>query len=593
MFDDNIKEFKEWLADNELQVRDTKEYGNGYLINLKQCPFSKEHTDGAYIFFKPKHIVARCHHDSCKKNNVSWNQLYFAKTGKKYNTKDKRISESKNIGDKNVSLINVLEEAFENNILEAFRDEYNTIYCSYYDKKKDTYSIYELHSYELRLIIQKLMVKVGMLLKTNDMNKPLDYIAIKAYENDRIKKIHKRFCTINDKHILYELNPNMVASIKDGKVEVLKNKDIVFKHDKLYSEQVMINPKDEVKDYKKLLKYIKRFFNFANDKDVALFAIYLCVAFTSDITPMPLILVSSEKGSAKSTMARFFETILEPKNLDLCSIPTDRDGLYMRLNNSAVCVFDNLSYIKADISDTLCRAVTNGTQTRRTLYENSHETTFNLKSIVMINGTSPLIFAEDLLDRTIQFNLNRITADKMITEKELNNQFNKELPNILLLCMHIIGQAMLDDEPVDMKNSIRLGDFYAWAVKVGKVLGYKQSYVDSLFAHNSKKINDQLLDENTVGKALLIFMEYRKEYEAPYAELYKELKRVAMDNKLDTTSNGFPTAVNSLSRRINAIQSNLRDCGLEIFVTSTRTCKRIKIINNKSKRDKLTIVDEV
>ena len=129
------------------------------------------------IFFKPKHIVARCHHDTCKKNNVSWNQLYFAKTGEKYNTKDKRISESKNNGDKNVSLINVLEEAFDNNILEAFRDEYNTIYCRYYDKKNDTYSIYELHSYELRLIIQKLMVKVGMLLKTNDMNKPLDYIA--------------------------------------------------------------------------------------------------------------------------------------------------------------------------------------------------------------------------------------------------------------------------------------------------------------------------------------------------------------------------------------------------------------------------------
>ena len=62
------------------------------------------------IFFKHKHIVARCHHDICKKNNVSWNQLYFAKTGEKYNTKDKRISESKNNGDKNVSLINVLKK---------------------------------------------------------------------------------------------------------------------------------------------------------------------------------------------------------------------------------------------------------------------------------------------------------------------------------------------------------------------------------------------------------------------------------------------------------------------------------------------------
>ena len=58
-----------------------------------------------------------------------------------------------------------------------------------------------------------------------------------------------------------------------------------------------------------------------------------------------MILISSEKGSAKSTMARFFESILDPKNVDLCSIPIDRDGLFMRLNNSAVCCFDNLSYM--------------------------------------------------------------------------------------------------------------------------------------------------------------------------------------------------------------------------------------------------------
>lgn len=64
MFDDNIEEFKEWLADNELQVRDTKEYGNGYLLNLKQCPFSNEHTDGAYIFLSQSislHVVIMIH----------------------------------------------------------------------------------------------------------------------------------------------------------------------------------------------------------------------------------------------------------------------------------------------------------------------------------------------------------------------------------------------------------------------------------------------------------------------------------------------------------------------------------------------------
>lgn len=48
---------------------------------------------------------------------------------------------------------------------------------------------------------------------------------------------------------------------------------------------------------------------------------------------------------------------------------------------------------------------------------------------------------------------------------------------------------------------------------------------------------------------------------------------MAIDNKLDITSNGFPSAVNALSRRINAIKSNLSACGLDITVTSTRTHK--------------------
>lgn len=592
MFDDNIEEFQEWLAENELQVRDTKEYGNGYLINLKQCPFSNEHTDGAYIFFKPKHIVARCHHESCRKNNVSWNMLYEAKTGKKYYTQKKFNKDNISSSEK-FDMVEVLNNAFDNGVLKAFMDKNYTVYCIYKPSENGTQSVYELNSYELKLIIQKLMLKEGQLLRNNDMSKPIDYIALKAYENKDVREVHKRFCTNGNNQILYELSKDDVVSIKDGKLELIKNNSVIFKHDKTYKEQVKIDPDREVKDYKKLIKYVKKYFNLTDNRDVSLFAIYLCVAFFSDKVNMPMILISSEKGSAKSTMARFFESILDPKNVDLCSIPTDRDGLFMRLNNSAVCCFDNLSYIKADTSDILCRAVTNGTQTRRTLYENSNETTFNLKSIVMINGTSPLVFAEDLLDRTIEFKLERITSDKMITEEELNKQFRRDLPEILLLCMNVVAKALLDKEPVDMSKTIRLSDFYVWAVRVGKVLGYTKEYIDSLFKQNTNRINDQLLDENAVGKSLLIFMEYRKKYVASYADLYRALKKVAIDNKLDITSNGFPSAVNALSRRINAIKSNLSACGLDITVTSTRTHKEVKIINNNNRKPPIKIEDAV
>ena len=68
---------------------------------------------------------------------------------------------------------------------------------------------------------------------------------------------------------------------------------------------------------------------------------------------------------------------------------------------------------------------------------------------------------------------------------------------------------------------------------------------------------------------------------------------MAIDNKLDITSNGFPSAVNALSRRINAIKSNLSACGLDITVTSTRTHKEVKIINNNNRKPPIKIEDAV
>ena len=64
-----------WLDRYSLGYRQ-KPYAGGSLFVLDQCPFSSDHTDGAYaIQFSNGAIFAGCHHSSCKGGTQRWPEL--------------------------------------------------------------------------------------------------------------------------------------------------------------------------------------------------------------------------------------------------------------------------------------------------------------------------------------------------------------------------------------------------------------------------------------------------------------------------------------------------------------------------------------
>ncbi|MEN6341187.1 MAG: DUF5906 domain-containing protein [Methanospirillum sp.] len=65
-----------WLRDHQIGVASEKPYQGGTLYKLETCPFSGDHSDGAFaIQFENGAIHAGCQHDSCGSRRQRWQEL--------------------------------------------------------------------------------------------------------------------------------------------------------------------------------------------------------------------------------------------------------------------------------------------------------------------------------------------------------------------------------------------------------------------------------------------------------------------------------------------------------------------------------------
>ena len=73
--DGSVSDLGAWFSGNGLSYT-RKPYAGGSIFVLSECPFSSEHTDGAYaIQFPNGAIFAGCHHSSCGGGRQRWQEL--------------------------------------------------------------------------------------------------------------------------------------------------------------------------------------------------------------------------------------------------------------------------------------------------------------------------------------------------------------------------------------------------------------------------------------------------------------------------------------------------------------------------------------
>ena len=204
----------------------------------------------------------------------------------------------------------------------------------------------------------------------------------------------------------------------------------------------------------------------------------------------------------------------------------------------------------------------------------------NIKALVAINGVSLVARESDLLDRSLILELERISPDKIISEQELWDSFEKDRPKILGCIFYVLSEALFDNKEVKVKEKVRLADFHIACIKVGRVLGMSDEEVSDLLWENQKNVNHHTIDEDIVACCLLELMSRRTSYVNSMTGLLHDLGEVA--NKNSIVSSVLPKTPNHLSIRLNKIKSNLKaEYGITYRIANVGAYKEITIQKNE------------
>jgi hypothetical protein len=135
---------------------------------------------------------------------------------------------------------------------------------------------------------------------------------------------------------------------------------------------------------------LRSFLNVQSDADFVLVVAW-ALACLRNRGPYPVIVLSGEQGSAKSTFSAILRALIDPNTAPLRALPREDRDLFIAASNGHVLAFDNVSGLPAWISDTLCRLATGGGFAVRQLYSDQDEVLFDAARPVILNGIEDIV----------------------------------------------------------------------------------------------------------------------------------------------------------------------------------------------------------
>lgn len=357
--------------------------------------------------------------------------------------------------------------------------------------------------------------------------------------------------------------------------EVLSSPPAIFKRGNNMREQQMPDFKAEPSV---LIDLIKKHFRFKKVSDAILMAVYLVAAFIGNI-PHVILVLHGEKGSAKSTSMRMLKAIIDPAAQDLLTMPQSKKDLIITLSQNYFSCFDNLDSLSAEKSDTLCLASTGGAISSRTLYSDDEETILEFKVLVAINGINVVATRPDLLDRAIVVELDRIPKSDRKTEKEIWDDFNKDVPSFLGSILNTLKIAISKREGIELDEVGRMADFTYWGYAIAEAMGLEGEAFVTAYLSNQSSANEEAVESHPVAASVVAFMSENETWSGSVSELLNQLQLTALRKHINTRVKVWPKSPSSLSRRLKEVKSNLEETGITYSIDPTNKFKKITLKN--------------
>lgn len=392
------------------------------------------------------------------------------------------------------------------------------------------------------------------------------YIHEAVYTQEFATEIHRRVAGTLKTGITYFLANGKGESVlvrADGwKVKVSKK----YKFLKFPADEAQVMPVAGGD----VLKLLRRYINMPDD-DFKLFVVYLIQAFSRSSSHFAAI-ISSAKGTGKSTQTKLLREIVDPSQTGASLIPTSESDLKNTLANGYLVCFDNTAKLSEKFSNIMCAAITGTKEAKRKLYTDADQVVLNLHNLIVLNGIDIVPEKSDLAERSLYFELQKIPKEKRILDADFWEAFEADRPAIIGGIFDTLVKAMNILPDVVVPKLHRMADAHKEMVAIALALGIDQTEFQRIFDANVQKLQTAYAEGNKFVDTIVGYMGARTKKSGPARDIYEEVLR-----GIPGDSRFFPGSPSQFSRRLEEEKDGLKAAGYRIRREKKATANHITI----------------
>lgn len=397
---------------------------------------------------------------------------------------------------------------------ELFLDQYKTGYAIYNNGSRHVLPIKSSHMER----ILSLRCKNPNQIKTSEV-----YMDGLAGASRQVKYMSNRI-TKNEQGIWVDCatTTGEAILINEDEWKIVDTPPVLFRRfDHQLPLIVEIGTKKDFDEYMALM-------NFSSETDKLLYAGYAATLFMPEIDH-PILMPIGPQGSAKTTISLATKLLIDPSKTPLLTVPDEADKLPLMFHFNYFPIFDNCNYLSQEASDMFCRACTGGGISARKLYTDMEEVTYSFHAPIVLNGVSAPSMSPDLIDRSLQINLDRIFEQNRKEKAVIEAKRDALLPRVRGYLIGIVSDAMRNG-PTPSPFLPRLADFARQADACAYAMGYKQGEYMEAYLKLSRDAAKEAARSDIVMEALFEYLEVNNMWEGSASELFKVLISLAGTN---------------------------------------------------------------
>jgi DNA polymerase-1 len=276
--------------------------------------------------------------------------------------------------------------------------------------------------------------------------------------------------------------------------------------------------------------------------------------------PFPLLAVVGEAGTAKTSMGKALQQLIDPTKGGLRGDPSSARDLMISASHSWLLAYDNLGWMPPWLSDAFCRLSTGGGFGTRQLFTDEDEIVFESERPLLLTSVSDVVVASDLLDRTYAVALEPIADERRKTEAELEADFEQARPRLLGALCDALSAGLRNLPHVKLEKLPRMADACRWGESCLRSVGFKDGTFYNAVVGNREVVNSVALESCLVTPILLRPTGFT--FKGPAAELLLKINELA--SPAMHRMKGWPTRPQLLSAMLRKAAPNLRRVGVKL-----------------------------